>query len=152
MAIVPVVLGILLAVAALALAVLLTRAREGSRRLQAEARLAEAERMVVVLTAERDAATEARVAAERSLAAVREQLAAAEARMVDFERLRQESLQAAQAAVLETAQQLSSKLLDDHKRESAEATKEAEERVRQTAEHLVRQVDEIAKAVSQLNG
>ena len=152
MAIVPAVLGILLAVTGLALAVLLTRAREGSRRLQAEARLSEAERMAVVLTAERDAATEARVAAERSLAAVREQLAAAEARMVDFERLRQESLQAAQAAVLETAQQLSSKLLDDHKRESAEAKKEAEERVRQTAEHLVRQVDEIAKAVSQLNG
>lgn len=145
-------LAVLLVVAALALAVLLTRAREGARRLQAEARLADADRLAAALTAERDAAAEARLAAERALAAAREQLAAAEARMADFERLRQDSLQAAQAAVLETAQQLSSKLLDDHKRESAEAKKEAEERVRQTAEHLVRQVDEIAKAVSQLNG
>jgi DNA recombination protein RmuC len=145
-------LAVLLVVAALALAVLLTRAREGARRLQAEARLADADRLAAALTAERDAAAEARLAAERALAAAREQLAAAEARMADFERLRQDSLQAAQAAVLETAQQLSSKLLDDHKRESAEAKKEAEERVRQTAEHLVRQVDEIAKAVPQLNG
>jgi DNA recombination protein RmuC len=72
--------------------------------------------------------------------------------MADFERLRQESLQAAQAAVLATAQQLSSKLLEDHKRENAEAKVEAEARVRQATESLVKQVDEIAKAVSQLNG
>jgi DNA recombination protein RmuC len=145
-------LAILLVAAALVLAVLLTRAHEGARRLQAEARLAESDRNIAVLTAERDAAQAARLAAEREVAATRQQLAESERRMGDFERLRQESLQAAQAAVLATAQQLSSKLLEDHKRENAEAKKDGEERVRQASELLVKQVDEIARAVAQLHG
>jgi DNA recombination protein RmuC len=152
MSIAIVALGLLLAVAALALAVALTRLREGGRRLQAETRLAEAERAMAALTAERDAAQAARFAGERELAAARQQLADDAARRGDFDRLREESLQAAQAAVLATAQQLSSKLLEDHKRENVEAKKEAEERVRQASEHLVKQVDEIAKAVQQLHG
>ncbi len=94
----------------------------------------------------------ARMAAERELAALRQQLLDGERRIGDFERLRAESLQAAQAAVLATAQQLSSKLIDDHKRESAEAKLDAEERVRRTSEQLVKQMDDIAKAVQQLHG
>jgi DNA recombination protein RmuC len=97
-------------------------------------------------------ATTARVAAERDLALARQRLAQEEAQRGDFERLKAESLQAAQAAVLATAQQLSSKLLEDHKRENAEAKRDAEDRVRQVNERLVRQVDEIAKAVHQLSG
>lgn len=93
-----------------------------------------------------------RLAAERDLAAARQELRDGERRLEDFERLKQENLQAAQAAVLATAQQLSSKLLEDHKRENTEARKEAEERVRLASEHLVKQVDEIAKAVQQLHG
>lgn len=147
-----VALASLLVVAALVVAVLLTRAREGARRLQAETRLAEAERSVAALAAERDAAVAAQFTAERELAVARQQSGEVERRMADFERLRQESQQAAQAAVLATAQQLSSKLLEDHKRENAEAKKDAEARVRQTTETLVKQVDEIAKAVSQLHG
>lgn len=97
-------------------------------------------------------AVTARLAAERELATVRQQLVDGERRFGDFERLRRESLQAAQAAVLTTAQQLSSKLIDDHKRENDTAKKESEERVRQASEQLVKQVDEIAKAVHQLSG
>lgn len=94
----------------------------------------------------------ARLAAERELAALRQQLLDGERRTADFEQVKAQSLQAAQAAVLATAQQLSSKLLEDHKRENAEAKREAEERVRQTSEQLAKQVDEIAKAVQQLHG
>ena len=94
----------------------------------------------------------ARLAAERELATLRQQLVEGERRVGDFERLRAESLQAAQAAVLATAQQLSSKLIDDHKRESAEAKLDGEERVRRASEQLVKQMDEIAKAVQQLHG
>jgi DNA recombination protein RmuC len=94
----------------------------------------------------------ARLAAERELATLRQQLLEGERRVTDFERLRAESLQAAQAAVLATAQQLSSKLIDDHRRESAEAKLDGEERVRRASEQLVKQMDEIAKAVQQLHG
>lgn len=145
-------LALLLVLAAVVMAVLLTRLREGARRLQAEARLADADRQMVLLTAGRDAAVAARFAAEKELAAARQQLLDGEQRLTDFARLREESLQAAQAAVLATAQQLSSKLLEDHKRENIEAKKESEERVRVASEHLVKQVDEIAKAVQQLHG
>lgn len=150
----PILLAIaaLLVIAVVALAVMVTRAREGSLRLAAETKLAEAERRLVALTGERDAALAARLAAERDAAALGQQLQDGERRLADFERLRQESLQAAQAAVLATAQTLSSKLLDDHKRETAEAKKDAEERVKLHAEQLVRQVDDIAKAIVQLNG
>jgi DNA recombination protein RmuC len=94
----------------------------------------------------------ARLAAERELATLRQQLVDGERRIADFERLRAESLQAAQAAVLATAQQLSSKLIDDHKRESAEAKRDAEERVRQANEHVLKQMDTLAKTVQQLHG
>jgi DNA recombination protein RmuC len=146
------VVAVLLILAVAAIAVLVTRGHEAARRLAAETKLAEAERRLLALAEERDAALGARLAAEREGAALRQQLADGDRRLADFERLRQESLQAAQAAVLATAQQLSSKLLDDHKRETAEAKKDAEERVKLAAEQLTKQVDEIAKAVVQLNG
>jgi DNA recombination protein RmuC len=94
----------------------------------------------------------ARLAAERELATLRQQLIDGERRIADFERLRAESLQAAQAAVLATAQQLSSKLIDDHKRESAEAKRDGEERVRQANELVLKQMDALAKTVQQLHG
>jgi len=94
----------------------------------------------------------ARLAAERGLATARQLLLAGERRLADFELLKQESLQATKAALLETGQQLSSKLLDDHKRESAEAKRDSEERVRQASADLVKHVGELAKTVQQLSG
>ncbi|MGH7033982.1 MAG: DNA recombination protein RmuC [Stellaceae bacterium] len=79
-------------------------------------------------------------------------LAEAERRMADFERLKPEIVQAATAAALATGRELSSKLLEDHKRENAEARKEAEARVKEHSASLVNQVNEIAKAVQELHG
>jgi DNA recombination protein RmuC len=94
----------------------------------------------------------ARLKAERDLATARQQVLAGERRLADFELLKQESLLATKAALLETGQQLSSKLLDDHKRENAEAKKDSEERVRQAGADLVKQVGDLAKTVQQLSG
>lgn len=71
------------------------------------------------------------------------------------ERQRQAHLEAvreaARAASLEVAQGVSSKLLDDHKRE-AEATKKASaEQVRETSEALVKQVRGLAETVAGLH-
>ena len=94
----------------------------------------------------------ARMAAERDLATARQLLLAGERRLADFELLKQEHLLATKAALLETGQQLSSKLLDDHKRESAEAKKDSEERVRQASADLVKHMGDLAKTVQQLSG
>jgi len=106
----------------------------------------------VGLALARERAVKARHAAESELAVTRQLLSESQNRFGDFERLRQESLQAAQAAVLQTAQQVSSKLLDDHKRESAEAKQETAARVEQVSAALVKQVGEMAQFVSQLSG
>jgi DNA recombination protein RmuC len=113
----------------------------------AHRRAADAEAQARAAAGRLDAAVESRLEAERALAA-------AQQRIGDLERVlgeRQEMINAAKAAALETAQALSSKLIDDHKRETADAKREAEERVRQASETLVKQVDEIAKAVLALN-
>ncbi len=93
------------------------------------------------------------------LVRARETAVRAGARLGDLERvvataekLRQDFENAAKAAVLETAHQVSSKLIDDHRREAEEMRKTAEERVQHTSDLLVKQVDEIAKAVAALNG
>jgi DNA recombination protein RmuC len=98
-------------------------------------------------------------AAEGRLALSQADAAVAQARLDDLQRvlgdagqLRQEMSNAAKAAALEAANALSSKLIDDHKRETAEARKETEERGRQASEHLVKQVAEIAKSLAALSG
>jgi DNA recombination protein RmuC len=100
----------------------------------------------------RDSAVKAQHEAERELAVAKEQLAQAERRVPDIERLTQQMSVAAAAAVLKPAQEISSKLLDDHKRESAEATKEAEARVVQASEQFAKQFESIVKKVSEISG
>ena len=95
---------------------------------------------------------QARSRAERDLAVAREQLAQAERRSTDYERLKQEMLDATKAAVLEPAQSLSSKLLDDYKRENAEAKKESEARLKELAQPLVEHATKLNQAVAALHG
>lgn len=94
----------------------------------------------------------ARSRVERDLAVAREQLTQAERRATDYERLKQEMLDATKAAVLEPAQSLSSKLLDDYKRENAEAKKESEARLKELAQPLVEHATKLNEAVAALHG
>src|SRR5690348_6286633 len=107
---------------------------------------------VVVLLAVVAWLFQARSRAERDLAVAREQLAQAERRSTDYERLKQEMLDATKAAVLEPAQSLSSKLLDDYKRENAEAKKESEARLKELAQPLVDHATKLNEAVAALHG
>ena len=83
---------------------------------------------------------------------MRQRLADNEARMADFERVKAEGLQAMQAAALQTTQMLSSKLLEDHKRENAEAKQQGEALVKQTTEQLFQRFEQVSEAVAQLKG
>lgn len=145
-----VVIALGLAGAAVVLAVMLVRARANAG--HAADRVAALEAQAAMLDARLAAALESRLQAERLLAAAEQRVADGENRHADFERLRQESLNAAKAAVFETAQVLSSKLIEDHKRESEAAKQDSEIRVRQASEHLVKQVEDIAKALTELSG
>jgi DNA recombination protein RmuC len=142
MAIMLIAVAAVLALATAVLAFLLVAAQRGSAEARAGAAAA-ASRL--------DAAVESRIGAERALAAAQQRVGDLEKVLAGADAARHEVVNAAKAAALETAQALSSKLIDDHKRETAEAKKDSEERVRQASATLVKQVDEIAKAVLQLN-
>src|SRR5260370_29158857 len=80
----------------------------------AETRLADLQRQLAVLTAERNHAFAARDAALAGESTPLRELAVMRQRLGDFERLKEERLKSNQAAVLETAQQVSSHILLDH--------------------------------------
>jgi len=139
---------VLAAGASVSLTALWLRRSEG----QAESSLASAEARLQAALRERDSAIEARVTAERGAASARAEVTAMEERIADFERVRREMLDAAKAAVTDTAAQVSSKLLDDHKRETTEAKQHTEERVKQVNEALLKQMEEVARFVAALDG
>jgi DNA recombination protein RmuC len=142
---------ILAFVAAAALGLWLNR-REAQRRIVAETRLAEAEKRIAELTAASDSAAAARFAAETELATTRQQLADSRSRMAEFERVQQEMLTSAKAALLEGGTQLSSKLLEDHKRENADSKEAAEKRVQAASEAFLKQFETLSNAVAALEG
>ena len=146
------VLIALLACAAAAAAVLFLGRRETQRRVIAETKLAEAERRLAELGQQRETAMAAQLSAQSELAGAKQQLAAAEKRMAEFERVQVEMLTSAKAAVLEGGTQLSSKLLEDHKRENAESREAAEKRVQSASESFLKQVETLANAVAALEG
>jgi DNA recombination protein RmuC len=133
--------------ASVAITTLWLRRREGL----AESALGASEAHLEAALRDRDAAIEARVAAERGAAAAQAELTGIQSRLEDFERLRHEMLDAAKVAVTDTAVRVSSKLLDDHKRESTEAKQQTEERVRQVNEALLRQMEDVARFVAALD-
>lgn len=135
---------------AVVLAILLAGVRE--RAARALALQGEAEGHAQAATARLDAATEARIDAERRVAGMEAQLAAAERSLAEFEQSKQETIAQARAAALDSAHKLSSQLIEDHRRETAESRRAGEEQVRQLTEQLVRQVDDIGKAVGALHG
>ncbi len=82
----------------------------------------------------------------------RQEVDAMRRQMADWEKTKAEFMQSTQASVLETAQQISSKLLEDHKRETAAAALAGEEMVKKTTEILTAEVGELSDGLSQLKG
>lgn len=97
-----------------------------------------------------DNAVEARHQAEKRADIMQQRLADMEQRMQDWNTQREESVKAAKAAILEAGGQMSSKLLEDHKREQEATKKEQETRIKQTTEQLLEQVGHITQSVSTL--
>jgi DNA recombination protein RmuC len=73
-------------------------------------------------------------------------------RIADWEATKAELLKSTQAGVLETAQQISSKLLADHKRETQEAKQRSVEETGALAASLQAEVKILADGVSQIKG
>lgn len=125
---------------------------------QADTRLDVAARELEAAREERDRAVRAaedartaREASERRAALAEQARAQMEQKMADWEAVRVQTLDATKAALLETSTTLSSKLLEDHKREAEAAKKQSEELVKQTTDSLTKGVQQLVEHVSTLN-
>lgn len=91
------------------------------------------------------AAQAARLEAERMAAGLRSELAV---KTQAFEKLAETATQAARAAAVESAAQLSNKLLADHKREAEAQKEDSEKKVQQVTEGVIKQMTEVAQIVA----
>ena len=90
--------------------------------------------------------------AESKVSLANMQLDEMQKRMSDWEKHKEDMSKAAHHSVLEAGQKMSSKLLEDHKREAEATKKQQTEQVQQTTNKLMKQFDEISKYVSQIDG
>jgi DNA recombination protein RmuC len=127
-------------------------------RAEAIGRLREAEARIAELRAEREAAWQrvaeveaAREAAQREADLARQYAAEMVERVADRETAQQDAIKDAKAAVLASATELSSKLLDDHKRENEEAKKAVEEKTQAIAQQFETVVKSVASLADQTN-
>jgi DNA recombination protein RmuC len=135
-----------------ALAASLMARAAGEARAAAEARLGEATTRLAALQAELDAARKAAQETEHEAVAAQQAVLSMRERMADWETTKAEFLKSTQAGVLETAQQISSKLLADHKRETQEAKQQSAAETAKLAEALKTEVKALSDGVSQLKG
>ncbi len=70
----------------------------------------------------------------------------------DWEQLKEQSMQAAKAAMFEASSQMSSKLIEDHKRESESSKKDSDEATRKTTEHLQNEFKAVTERLAALQG
>lgn len=135
------------------------RAAEERLRAQTEAetRLSALQEHLDTVTRQRDAAfgdrtaeAEARQIAERRAALAEQARAEMETRMADWEAVKVQALEAAKAAMLTTTQEVSSKLLADHKREAEAQKKESAELVEKTTAELQANFGKLAESVTAL--
>ena len=114
--------------------------------------LAAAERQRDGAQAARDAALQAQRQAETQAALAAQELAAVKAQMADWEATKAQMLEATKAALLASGQTMSSKLLEDHKREAEAQKKDSAELIKKTTEELQGHVGKLSESVSALHG
>lgn len=89
-----------------------------------------------------------RFEAEKQAELAMQKLATSELRVKDWETQREESVKHAKAAILEAGGQMSSKLLEDHKREQETFRKEQQERQKNLQESLMKEMHGVAQIVA----
>lgn len=149
---------LLLALAALAAgAALFALSRAVNKRTAAEIRLAETEKVLLDAAARREAAEatleEMRTTlqgAENKVARADQQVADMRGQMTDWEKTRAQYIEAAKAGALETARELSNKLLEDHKRETNAAKKENEEQTKKIYDEFEKVIGSVSSLHDQV--
>lgn len=89
--------------------------------------------------------------AQKEAEVARTRLSEFDKRLYDFEQNKKESLAGSKAAIFEIANQLSSKLISDHRRENEEARQQSLEKFKEAAESYHKHFEQVVNSVSALN-
>ena len=100
---------------------------------------------------QRDAAEKAREAAQRAADLAVQERQGVERRMADWEQAKAASIEAAKAAALGSATELSNKLLADHKREAEASKKDSQEQVKLATDTMLEKFQAVTGNVEVLN-
>ncbi len=100
---------------------------------------------------EKDALVEEKNRYQREEELAKQRIATITKEMQDWQKTKEQHLEIAKASVLEAGSKLSSKLLDDHKRELEEAKKDSEKRVKETTEELHTKFQNVFESMSTLH-
>lgn len=140
----------------------LSRTHQEQKRLVEERTVAvteraEALRQLEILRSERNAIQQELLQAERRVAEstkgrelTEQRMQDIQLRMQDWEKQKEEAIQASRASILKAGGEMSTKLLEDHKREMETAKKQAEELTKKTTEDLFKQFSEVTQSVAAL--
>lgn len=123
-----------------------------SARATAEATLAGMEEELLRLRDERDGIVARATTAEKQEAVALQKVEAAEQRIREFEQLKGQFEQFAKAAALETGNQLSNKLLEDHKREREQTHEQFKNFTKTATETLTQKQAELATVLGAVQG
>jgi DNA recombination protein RmuC len=96
-------------------------------------------------------ANEAKILLEKELIIGKCQLDEANRKIQEWHQTKDEAMQYAKAAVFEVGNQLSTKLLEEHKRETSDAQKNSKEKIDETTIKLDQQFQSLVNIVSALN-
>ncbi|MBN66203.1 MAG: hypothetical protein CMM94_01365 [Rickettsiales bacterium] len=110
----------------------------------------ELEEMEAALETSRIAEAKAHAEMEKHTSLAEQRLKEMQARMDDWAKQQEEFKQAAKASVMEAGSQMSTKLLEDHKREMEAAKKEQEKLSEKTTKELMGNFEQLTKSVAQI--
>ncbi len=99
----------------------------------------------------REAANENMNSSMREAELVKQRIKMMEEEMANWQKTKEQHLEAAKASILQVGTTLSSKLLEDHKRESEAAKKENEKIVKETTEDLQKKFQSVFESMNTLN-
>ena len=126
-------------------------AEEARRTAEADTRLQEIRRQFEHAAAERDRLREEEKDLVTQVEVQKKEIELQNAKLKDWEEAQKKFMDGANAALAESATKLSSKLLEDHKREATAAKEDSEKRVKKATEELFKQFETVSNSVASLN-
>tara|TARA_B100000686_G_scaffold312894_1_gene357790 strand:+ start:430 stop:1860 length:1431 start_codon:yes stop_codon:yes gene_type:complete len=123
---------------------------EARRTAESDARLQEIRQQFQHAAAERDRLREVEKDLVAKVEVQRKEIELQNVKLKDWGEVQQKFMDSANAALAESATKLSSKLLEDHKREATAAKEDSEKRVKNATEELFKQFETVSNSVASL--